>query len=211
MRLDTNYLVIYNINMTHNDTQTNMQKGRKRKVSREEEVQQGKLSQSEIEALAKVLLEGGRLIPLTQGKFAIVDEDDYEFISQFKWCYCQGYARRDYRSPTGKRSCIFMHRLINKTPENFETDHINCNALDNRRCNLRNATRHQNVRNTTTRKDNLSGLKGVGFFKPSNKWRARIRMNGAMHSLGYFKTPELAHAAYCDAAKKLHGDFARTA
>lgn len=89
-----------------------------------------------------------------------------------------------------------------------EIDHINGDRKDNRISNLREASRLENSRNAARRSDNSSGLKGVGVHK--GQWRARMRIDGKSRHLGYFPTPEAAHAAYCEAAKKYHGEFART-
>ena len=92
-----------------------------------------------------------------------------------------------------------------------DIDHINCIRGDNRLCNLRLASRAQNLRNCGVRRNNTSGFKGVTFHRPTKKWRARILHNGVRHNLGLFDTPELAHAAYCAASERLHGEFARAA
>lgn len=89
-------------------------------------------------------------------------------------------------------------------------DHINGDRRDNRICNLREATRSQNKANSRVSKHNQSGLKGVGFHPSSGLWRARIRVNKRLISLGLHKTAAEAHAAYAEAAKRYHGDFART-
>lgn len=95
---------------------------------------------------------------------------------------------------------------IGKWPSN-QIDHINGDPLDNRFCNLREATRHQNMHNTKKRAG-TSRYKGVS--KSFGKWKAQIRANGNPIHLGQFATEEEAHAAYCKAAKELHGEFART-
>ncbi len=87
-------------------------------------------------------------------------------------------------------------------------DHINGNVQDNRLSNLRQATNAQNRYNTKLNIRNKIGLKGVSFAKDRNKWAAHISANGRSRTLGYFATPEEAHAAYCKAAKELHGEFA---
>src|SRR4030066_2184242 len=110
-------------------------------------------------------------IKLTRGKVAIVDDEDYEWINQWKWhCNGQGYAERHCDIP-GKRTMIKMHRLILNTPNGMETDHINHNRLDNRKSNLRVRTRSQNAINTPIRSSNTSGKKGVDWKKNVGKWR----------------------------------------
>jgi hypothetical protein len=90
-----------------------------------------------------------------------------------------------------------------------QIDHINCDPSDNRICNLREATVGENQRNRKARRNNSCGLKGVAFEKNSNKWRADIRVNRKGKCLGRFETPEEAHEAYQQAARELHGQFAR--
>jgi hypothetical protein len=89
-------------------------------------------------------------------------------------------------------------------------DHINGIKNDNRICNLRLATDSQNSHNVGVKTNNKSGFKGVSFSREKNKWRAAIALKGKTFFLGYYKTPEEAHAAYCAAATKYHGEFART-
>jgi hypothetical protein len=133
-----------------------------------------------------------RSIPLTQGKFTIVDVVDYDFLMQWKWyCINVGYAARATSRP---RKVILMHRVINNTPNNLLTDHINGNKLDNRRCNLRNCTSTQNVKNRGKTKFNrTSNYKGVQWRTHANKWCATIMDNYKSLYLGYFNTGQRQH------------------
>ena len=88
-----------------------------------------------------------------------------------------------------------------------QVDHINLIRSDNRWCNLREATQSENARNTRARHNNTSGVKGVNKYR--DKWHAKISFNGRRIHLGYFDTPEEAHAVYCRAAAKYHGVYAR--
>ena len=135
-------------------------------------------------------------IPLSNGGFALVDDDDYPFLSQWKWKrHPQGYASRTSWKPH-KWITILMHRLINKTGKGFETDHINGDKLDNRKANLRNVTHSQNERNKPLRSDNTSGYKGITWDKARQKWQAKTKHDRKMRNLGRFDTPEEAHAVY---------------
>lgn len=118
------------------------------------------------------------------------------------------YAIRTIRVD-GKQKTQFLHRFL-LDPGDLEIDHRNGDGLDNRRDNLRIATRAENSRNTGVRRDNSSGFKGVSFHKQCRKWTAQIKLDGKLHRLGLHATPELAHAAYCRAAAELHGQFRRT-
>lgn len=90
-------------------------------------------------------------------------------------------------------------------------DHINRDPLDNRFCNLREASFAQNQYNRTEQRNNTSGFKGVSRFKKTGKWRAEIMLNGKSHYLGAYETAELASKAYDEAAISLHQSFARNA
>lgn len=125
-------------------------------------------------------------IKLTRGKYALVDDEDFEKLNQHKWFFDGRYAARDIGGRKNKKR-ILMHRLINNTNGNLDTDHINQNKLDNRRHNLRDATRSQNNVNSKLRKDNMSGFKGVVYDKTCKKWRAYIGIDGKQLSLGYYK------------------------
>lgn len=147
-------------------------------------------------------------IPLSRGTFALVDDEDFIFLSQWKWnCNGQGYASR--YNPNGKHrgSAIFMHRVILGSDEGTIVDHINGDPLDNRRCNLRVCTTAQNSYNRKVRKDSKTGVKGI--TRHGNKWRAKISINKKRTIIGDFKNIDEASKAYNDAALKYYGDFAR--
>jgi len=107
---------------------------------------------------------------------------------------------------------IILERVLGRTLTRKEqVDHINGDTLDNRRENLRLATHAQNQQNRKVRSDSKSGYKGVWYRSDTGKWCAEIKANRKRYCLGSFGTPEDAYKAYCDAAKELHGEFARTA
>lgn len=151
-------------------------------------------------------------IPLTQGYFAIVDDEDYERLNEYKWCYCKGYAFRRAPAVNGKRAGVWMHReVLGLHADNpMRGDHRFGNTLDNRRAKLRPATNAQNTRNTRRSTKNTTGFKGVSFRGDTGRWKATIETNGLTHHLGYHATPEAAHAAYCVAANKLFHEFANS-
>lgn len=146
-------------------------------------------------------------IQLTQGKVTIVDDEDYEFLIQWKW-YCRnGYAvRNEGKFPN--RFCVHMHRIIAKTPDELLTDHINRNKLDNRRANLRAVTNEQNLLNRGIISNNTSGYKGVSWKKKNNKWVANISTGSGQKHLGLYETAVDAAKAYDNAAKTMKGGFA---
>lgn len=153
-------------------------------------------------------------IKLTQGKFALVDAGDFEYISQWKWFFHKGYAvRRESRKlmVNGKRKTIYMHRLINRTPDGMETDHIDLNGLNNTKENLRSSSRSENLRNQGKQKNGKSSqYKGVSWNKNDQAYHSRIHVNKKRVFLGTFKANEekLAALAYNEAAIKYHGEYA---
>ena len=156
-----------------------------------------------------------RYIALTRGKFAIVDAEDYERLSQYRWfclsCQWGFYAARNSRkNESDKRRTILMHKEIVSAPDGFLIDHINNNSLDNRKSNLRPATPSQNICNRRLSKAGCySQYRGVTWDKRKNKWMAHITHEKKSIFLGYFNSEIDAAHAYDQAAIKYHGEFAR--
>jgi hypothetical protein len=146
-------------------------------------------------------------IKLTQGKFALVDDEDFEFLSQWKWCAQRGvntfYAIRSSRKPDGKRTTIKMHQVLAKLM-GFKriADHIDENGLNNQRHNLQDLTTKQNGEKARLSKANTSGHKGVHWYKQTSKWQVQIVHNGKKKHLGYFNKLKDAIAARKDAERK---------
>jgi hypothetical protein len=155
---------------------------------------------------------GTKAIPLTQGKYAIVDEADYKFLMQWRWHASKDintyYAVRYARLENGKSTRLPMHRVILKAEPGTKVDHRDRNGLNNTRGNLRPATAHQNCCNRAMPKQNTSGYKGVTWHKQCQKWAAQISVNRKNHHLGLFEHVEDAARAYNEAALLLHGEFA---
>lgn len=151
-----------------------------------------------------------KTIPLTRGEFALVDDCDYEHLMQWEWsCSECGYAVRGVRVK-GKMQLIRMHRVVLERMgfKDFEnSDHINRDRSDNRRCNLRPATRQQNMCNRSKFKNNTSGYVGVSWHKKSKKWITSIQVKGVRRHLGVFNNKEKAARVYNMAARMYHGKF----
>jgi len=151
------------------------------------------------------------LRPYYKGYKTLVDDDLYEQLSQGKWHYRNGYAARPYRvggAGSTQRS-VFLHRLINETPDGLFTDHINGDKLDNRRSNLRTVTLAQNNMNMGKKLSNQAPYLGVSWWKRDNNWKAAIRYDDKNHNLGYYDTPEHAALVYNYYARKYRGEYAR--
>lgn len=154
-------------------------------------------------------------IQLSQGKVAVVDDEDFEELSKFKWCAVKYgnifYAIRNCPNPkTGKKTTITMHRqILGLTNPKEQTDHVDGNGLNNQRSNIRVCNKQQNGANRSAQKNNQLAFKGVSLFR-GGKFRAQIQVLRKNIHLGLFKTPELAAAAYDAAARKYYGEFART-
>lgn len=151
-----------------------------------------------------------KTIPLSQGKVALVDDEDFEWLSQWKWTYSKHYSTGyAYRNPSSTglvtRSKVYMHRAILSPPQGREIDHINGDGLDNRRWNLRICTHAQNLWNSRKRKGTISQYKGVRLMKGSGNWVSYI----GQKYLGSFDNEETAASAYNQAARQYRGEFAR--
>lgn len=164
-------------------------------------------------------------IPLSRGLSAIIDKEDFERVSKYKWCavkstkdgeyYASAAASKFKKKIKGFRT-IRLHRFIMglDVGDPFEVDHKNLNKLDNRKCNLRLCSKSQNGSNRVDIQSS-SGFKGVKINKKLNKWEAWIKYtdsSGVKHNkyIKLFSDPKDAAKAYDEAALKYHGEFART-
>ena len=152
--------------------------------------------------------------PKYPNTYALVDDDDYGYLNQWKWrpriCGNILYVyRRSRKNENGTR--IHLHRVITNCPDLMVVDHINHDALDNRRLNLRVCTRAQNLlnqRRKTLKNKTTSKYKGVTFRGDSNMWRVGISYNYKRTWVGQYDNEIDAAKAYDKKAKELHGDYA---
>lgn len=147
-------------------------------------------------------------IQLTQGKIAFVDDEDFEFLNQWKWRYwkdvkrnCTAYAIASIKSRTTR-----MHRLLLQSKKGDIIDHRDRDGLNNQKSNLRVCTHSQNNENRKVMSTSKTGIKGVRSHR--RKWKASITKNGKYIYLGLFKNKEEASERYKQEARVLFGDFA---
>jgi len=153
-----------------------------------------------------------KTIPLTKGYLALVDDEDYERVTLFKWCahvkpgknFHRVYAVRSIRVD-GKKTFIYMHRFVLR--HDGPVDHKDNNGINNQKHNIRPTTVGQNA--TNRRQVSSRRFRGVRFIESGQTYRAEIKVDGVSHQIGNFKTEEDAATAYNFRAFELVGDFAR--
>lgn len=142
-------------------------------------------------------------IPLSQGKVAFIDDEDFDRIGVYKWTYSGRYAVHG-----NGRNKRYMHRLILNAPPDLEVDHVNLDPLDNQRSNLRLVTHQEQQFNKPRMTTNTSGFKGVTWAGWAHKWRSQIEYNHRRISLGYYDNPIGAARAYDRGALLYFGKYA---
>jgi hypothetical protein len=145
--------------------------------------------------MKKISLSGGKA-------YALVDDEDYELLSQFRWYVDKnGYAW----------AMISMHRCVMRPKFGEPIDHIDGDTINNQKNNLRHCSYRQNAHNRRVQ-DNTSGFKGVAFMKKRNTspWQAHIYYGGKRHSLGYFREAREAAVMYDFWATLTFGEYAKT-
>jgi hypothetical protein len=154
----------------------------------------------------KLGLQKARRIPLTRGKFAIVEPKDYYKLTQFRW-YAEKHGKTFYAARVQSGKTIKMHRYIMKAPSHLLVDHIDHNGLNNCRSNLRLCTVSQNTCNRFSLEGSTSKYKGVHWDKKLKKWVVAIKLKGIYKYIGCFGNEIDAAKAYDRKASQLHGEF----
>lgn len=149
-------------------------------------------------------------IKLTRNKVALVDDEDFEYLSQFNWRALKDHNTWYAVRYSSDNSSIKMHReLMNVADRKILVDHKDQNGLNNTKDNLRLCTHAQNMANRKFQANNTSGYRGVAWDKKNKKWRAAIKINGKTTSLGNYDDPIEAAKVRDAAALKYYGEFAR--
>ena len=155
-----------------------------------------------------------KYIKLTRGYFTIVDDEDFDWLNQWKWSARKigntVYAARSVKKPKSRNSVVVaMHREILGLKDRLEyCDHIDHNGLNNQRSNLRKCTPSQNIINIEKRAGTTSKFRGVCYYPNRDKFMAYISKDSRRHYLGWFHSEQDAAAAYNAKARELHGEFA---
>lgn len=147
-----------------------------------------------------------KLIALTQGKFAQVDDEDFEIINKYKWCAAR---MKDIWYTIRSDDYISMHRFIMNARKGKIINHKDGNGLNNQRNNLRFCNAYQRSAARRSAKGSSSIYLGVSWDKQRDRWKVRINSGNNKINIGYFKTEENAAIAYNIYAEKYHGEFAR--
>lgn len=148
---------------------------------------------------------GAMLVQLTKDRVATIDDSDQDLVSKYNWTFDGRYPATYIN---GKK--VRLHRLLLAPKPDELVDHINMNELDNRRSNLRLASKSQNMANRGNQVNNISGYKGVHKRKDTGRWQSYIKYQGKRIHLGYFATAEEAAYVYDQATIQLFGEFGRT-
>jgi hypothetical protein len=149
-------------------------------------------------------------IPLSQGRIALIDDEDVAIVSQYRWHAIRQEtlraAPRWYAGANIRNRTVLLHQIVSGAPG---VDHIDGDGLNNQKHNLRAASKSQNAANAQKRSGTTSRYKGVSKDKRRGDWKAEISCGGTRHWLGYYMREEEAAMAYDRKAVELFGAYAR--
>lgn len=155
-----------------------------------------------------------KLIPLTRGLSAMVDDEDYDYLNKFKWHAVKSrytfYAvTNNFDKSISSKKSLCMHRMIIDVLEKpVLVDHADRDGLNNQKYNLRECSHSSNCANRKSRVNSTSNYIGVSWCKKAKKWKPQIMKDGKRTYLGAFKDEKYAALVYNEAAKRIHGEFA---
>jgi len=154
-----------------------------------------------------------KVIPLTQGKEALVDDEDFEYLSQFSWHAIKSHTKGDFYAKTSIKvgdqyRGFMMHKMLLRE-DGMITDHVSGNTLNNQKANLRLCTVSQNGVNRRSGRNSTSKYLGVSWCKNRKKWLSTVTVNGKGKKLGSFDTALEAAIITNIAMRKYYGEFAR--
>mgnify|MGYP001591247148 FL=1 len=148
-------------------------------------------------------------IPLSQGKTALIDDEEIPLVQRYRWCAVYAkhtksyYAVSSMKSKTGDWRNMRMHRLIMNCPKDKQVDHINHDTLDNRKINLRIVNNAENNQNRRAQSGSKSEIRGVTWRADTQKWHVRVELNGKKHCFGQYLNLKDAEMAAKNARKLL--------
>src|ERR1043165_1625319 len=154
-------------------------------------------------------------IPLSQGQFAIVDDEDFPLLADFRWSYHaernggQGYAVRNGKVD-GKRRLIYMQRELMIPQPGYEVIFLNFDRLDCRRANLKIVKKEETRRYHRARRDSKTGIKGITYNDEFGTWSATIYRNGRAYRIGTFYSKEAAAQAYDEGLRLMNPELFNT-
>lgn len=150
-----------------------------------------------------------KTIVLSRGQVTFVDDEDFEYLTQWRWYMnTYGYATRCYMTE-GKIKRLYLHRVVTEAPKGIFTDHIDGDRLNNQKGNLRLVNQKENSQNRKKGINNRSGYIGVSWDNYNKRWKAQGMFEGKQKFLGNFKDPVSAAKCRDEFVKTVYGSYAK--
>lgn len=156
-----------------------------------------------------------KVIKITQGCRAFIDDEDFEKVSRYRWYLVRPLKSKTLKYaackkyPDGEKKTLLMHRLILNAPKGRPVDHIDRNGLNNQKSNLRICSIRENNLNCKIHKTNKSGYRGVCWHEQNSCYRAYFSLHNKTYHIGLFQTAKEAAIARNEKMKQLGCKFAR--